>query len=138
MWTPPHPLRDANLTFDAQASRDVRKPQVNEMNSADLCPLQRAIQKELQAVGIGVSEVERFLLCGDLTSAEKILGSVFQQLKERHCAPEPAACEWVREENESRCDLIRSSEPSYLHPVPTKKPSMSGKLEELVDKALRF
>jgi hypothetical protein len=85
-----------------------------------LCPLKSAIRSELQALGVGVSEVHRLLHSGDLKNAEETLGGIFERLKKSFCPPNPTTCDWVREGNgDADCDLLRSHEPTYLVTVPS-------------------
>jgi hypothetical protein len=99
--------------------------------SAPLCPLKKAIRDELHALGVGVSEVHRYLHCGDLGNAEEMLGSIFSRLQQSFCSPEPSQCDWVRERgNGTDCDLLTSHKPLYSQSIPKPATQPFGKYSQ--------
>lgn len=99
-------------------------PEVIDGNTrvADLlCPLQTAIRNELHELGLGVSEVHRYLHCGDLKNAEQALGDIFVRLQENFCPSDLNQCEWVREPSPGKlCDLLQSRENPYALSLTTQ------------------
>jgi hypothetical protein len=112
---------------------------VSHDDDRELCPLMRAVRKELQVLGLGVSEVDRLLRSGDLQNAEDVLGAIVAHLREKVCPSNPSTCDWVREANTGEgCDVLQDQRGAYLIPAPSATKRMSSALKELVDEAMRF